>query len=114
MKSKHETDEWFDKYIFPNGVIPSLSQISNASESIFSVEDLHHFGPCHDRTLCAWYDNFKRHYPAIKDKYNESFYRMWRYYLLVSAGAFRARRLSVFQLVMTKTGAQLPANLRVA
>ncbi len=102
IRSTKAVDPWTNKYIFPGGVIPSLTQISQAIEGLLIIEDLENFGPDYDKTLVAWYENFKRHYPEIKDKYDQRFYRMWEYYLLSCAGAFRARKLQLWQIVFTK------------
>lgn len=96
------TDPWFDKYIFPGGVLPSLAQVSKAIEKHLIIEDVHNFGPDYDKTLMAWCANFAKHYPEIKDHYNERFFRMWSFYLLACAGAFRARQLQLWQIVMRK------------
>lgn len=101
-RSVRATEPWVDKYIFPGGVLPSITQIANAVEKKFIIEDIHNFGPYYDRTLMAWYDNFKKHYSEISDHYDERFYRMWTYYLLSCAGAFRARHLQLWQVVMRK------------
>jgi cyclopropane-fatty-acyl-phospholipid synthase len=101
-RSTRSTEPWIDKYIFPGGVIPSITQISSAVEKSFIIEDIHNFGPYYDRTLMAWHDNFVKHYPEISDHYDERFYRMWSYYLLSCAGAFRARHLQLWQIVMRK------------
>ena len=61
---KTHTDPWFDKYIFPGGVLPSLGQISRAAEKVWSIEDVHNFGPDYDRTLMAWHAN-------ISDRWDE-------------------------------------------
>ncbi|OAL59998.1 cyclopropane fatty acyl phospholipid synthase [Halomonas sp. ALS9] len=98
------TDPWIDKYIFPNGELPTLGQITDAAEALFVVEDVHNFGADYDRTLMAWHHNFEKHWPSFKAQYGERFYRMWRYYLLMCAGAFRARELHLWQLVMSKQG----------
>ncbi|HAA46491.1 MAG: cyclopropane-fatty-acyl-phospholipid synthase [Halomonas sp. 54_146] len=98
------TDPWIDKYIFPNGELPTLGQIADAAESLFVIEDVHNFGADYDRTLMAWHENFETNWPAFKQQFGERFYRMWRYYLLVCAGAFRARELQLWQLVMSKRG----------
>lgn len=95
-------EPWIDKYIFPGGVLPSIAQIAGAIEKKFIVEDLHNFGPYYDRTLMAWYDNFKNNYSKISDRYDERFYRMWTYYLLCCAGAFRSRDIQLWQIVMRK------------
>jgi cyclopropane-fatty-acyl-phospholipid synthase len=111
-KSQNETDPWIDKYIFPNGVIPSITQLGAAMENKFNFEDLHNIGPDYDKTLVAWCHNFEERWGEISHKYDETFYRMWRYYLLSCAGAFRSRSLSVWQMVLTKEGAGLPQYAR--
>ena len=93
-------DPWMEKYIFPNGEIPSLRQMTHAFEESFIVEDLHNFGADYDKTLMAWYENFERTFP---DK-DSTFYRMWKYYLLTCAAAFRARRLELWQFVLSPEG----------
>jgi len=96
------TDPWINKYIFPNGQIPSLSQISKACEKYFVIEDVHNFGMDYDKTLMAWFENFDNSWDKIKDNYSKEFYRMWSYYLKICAGAFRSRRLQLFQIVLRK------------
>ena len=95
-------DPWIDKYIFPNGMIPSVSQLGKAMEGLWVVEDWHNFGPDYDRTLLRWWENFARVWPRLRTKYGPRFYRMWKYYLMGSAGAFRARKLQLWQIVLSK------------
>lgn len=95
-------DPWISKYIFPNGEIPSLKQISEALEPNLIIEDLHNFGPDYDRTLMAWHQNFCDGWDKLQDKYPDTFYRMWTYYLMVCAGAFRARDLQLWQFIISK------------
>ena len=97
-------DPWFNKYIFPNGMLPSVKQLGEAMENLFIMEDWHNFGPDYDKTLVAWYNNFDRHWPLFQEKYGERFYRMWKYYLLSLAGGFRARRIQLWQVVLSKAG----------
>ena len=101
-RSHKMVDPWIKKYIFPGGKIPSLAQISSTLEKQFVVEDVQNFGPDYDRTLMAWRENFIESYDSLKDKYDERFYRMWMYYLNVSAASFRARYNQLFQLVLSK------------
>jgi len=98
------TDRWIDKYIFPGGVIPSERQIARAKEGLFVLEDWHNFGPDYDPTLLAWDANFRAAWPSLRAglKLDERFYRMWRYYLNSTAGAFRARALNLWQLVLSR------------
>lgn len=98
------SDPWIDKYIFPNGELPTLSHITDAAETLFVVEDIHNFGADYDKTLMAWYHNSEANWPQFKGQFNPTFYRMWRYYLLSCAGAFRAREIQLWQLVFSKQG----------
>lgn len=99
-------DPWLEKYIFPNSIIPSMKQIVIALEGLFTVENVQNFGFYYDATLTAWFRNFHNNWDKIKEKYDERFYRMWKYYLLSSAGAFRCRSLQVWQFVLSPKGVQ--------
>lgn len=101
-------DPWTDRYIFPNGMLPSIAQLGRAMEGLFVMEDWHNIGPHYDRTLMAWHENFTNAWPQLKDKYGERFERMWRYYLLSSAAGFRARTNQLWQIVMTRPGTPQP------
>lgn len=98
------TDPWIDRYIFPNGDLPALRQIARAVEHLFVIEDLHNFGADYDRTLMAWHARFEAAWPHFADRYGERFHRMWSYYLRVCAGAFRARDLQLWQIVLSPDG----------
>ena len=100
-------DPWIMKYIFPNSMIPSAKQITEAAEGLFILLDWHSFGSDYDKTLMAWYDNFVNNWDKIKDKYGKRFYRMWTYYLLCCAGNFRANKNQLWQIVFTKIGSNL-------
>ncbi|HEX7534652.1 MAG TPA: cyclopropane fatty acyl phospholipid synthase [Syntrophales bacterium] len=102
-------DPWINKYIFPNGMLPSISQISKAAEGLFVTEDLHNLGPHYEKTLMAWHANFQSAWTTLRRKYDEKFKRMWDYYLLSCAGAFRARSNQIWQIVFTKYGAPQPS-----
>lgn len=104
---------WTDKYIFPNGMLPSIAQLARAMEGLLVVEDWHNFGPDYDKTLMAWYHNFESGWDRLKDKYGARFFRMWRFYLLSSAGGFRSRSQQLWQIVMTKPGRRQP-NCRIS
>jgi len=100
--SEPTSDPWTQKYIFPNGHVPSVAHLARAMEGLFNFDDLHTFGPHYDPTLMAWYRNFTAAWPALRSKYGDRFHRIWTYYLLMSAAAFRARYLHLFQIVMTR------------
>lgn len=99
-----DIDPWIDRYIFPNGMMPGFRQLAAAFENLFVMEDWHNFGADYDRTLMAWHANFSRSWPQLQKKYGERFFRMWQYYLLMSAASFRARRNQLWQVVFSKQG----------
>ncbi len=96
------TDPWLEKYIFPNSKLPSARQVTEALERRFLIEDWHNFGPDYDRTLMAWWANFEAAWPQLRTRYDQRFYRMWKYYLLSCAGFFRSRQGQLWQLVLSK------------
>lgn len=106
LETKTTPDPWIHKYIFPNGQIPSLADVARASEKLFIIEDLHNFGAYYDKTLMTWFENFDAGWKELEADYDERFYRMWKYYLQSCAGAFRARDIQLWQLVLSKSGIQ--------
>lgn len=102
--SSNAGEPWIEKYIFPNAMIPSAKQITTASEGLFVMEDWHNFGPYYDKTLMAWHERFEAAWPKLRHRYDERFRRMWNFYLLSCAAAFRARYLQLWQIVYTKQG----------
>jgi cyclopropane-fatty-acyl-phospholipid synthase len=102
--SETATDPWTNKYIFPNGHLPSIKQLGEYMERLFVMEDWHNFGADYDKTLMAWHENFVAGWDDIKKNYSSRFFRMWTYYLLSCAGAFRARKIELWQIVLSKKG----------
>ena len=100
--SSTHTDPWIHKHIFPNGMVPSTTQITDAAERLFMLEDWHNFGTDYALTLKAWYRNFSEAWDELTEAYDERFYRMWRYYLLSCAGGFRARYNHLYQIVWSR------------
>ncbi|MBA8878859.1 cyclopropane fatty acyl phospholipid synthase [Phyllobacterium myrsinacearum] len=103
-RTRNVIDPWFDRYIFPNGELPSLSEISTSVDGRFVIEDVHNFGADYDKTLLAWHARFEAAWPQFASQYGERFYRMWRYYLLCMAGCFRARQIQLWQTVLSPSG----------
>ncbi len=97
-------DPWIDRYIFPNGKLPSALDLGRVLDGRFIIEDWHNFGPDYDRTLMAWWHNFDHAWPQLESRYGERFYRMWKYYLLSCAGFFRSRQGQLWQLVLSRRG----------
>jgi len=111
--SQFACDPWINRYIFPNGMLPSIAQVARAAEGLFVIEDWHNMAPHYDKTLMAWHANFQRAWPGLQNKYDGRFKRMWEYYLLSCAGAFRARHIQLWQIVMTKAGRGVPQPLNL-
>ncbi len=101
-RSEVTADPWINRYIFPNGVLPSAMDIARTSEAHLLMEDWQNFGPDYDNTLMAWLDNFDAHWHEIAHRYNERTRRMFRYYLAICAGAFRARHLQLWQVAFSR------------
>jgi cyclopropane-fatty-acyl-phospholipid synthase len=85
-------------------MMPSVKQIGEAIEGLFIMEDWHNFGSDYDKTLMAWHRNFNKRWLELKGKYDERFFRMWNYYLLMSAASFRVRDNQLWQIVLSKNG----------
>jgi cyclopropane-fatty-acyl-phospholipid synthase len=103
-KSVKSVDPWINKYIFPNGMLPSIKQLGESIEGLFVMEDWHNFSADYDKTLMAWYGNLEKNWEKLKSKYDERFHRMWKYYLLSCAGSFRARSNQLWQIVLSPKG----------
>ena len=96
-----QNDPWVNKYIFPNGLLPSIKQIGAATEGLFVMEDWHNFGYDYSRTLKAWHENFVRSWTGSQ---HDPFFRMWTYYLLSFAGWFESRRIQLWQIILSNGG----------
>lgn len=108
-------DEFIRSYIFPGGALPSqkiLRQLGN--EAGLEWVGLSTHGTSYARTLQAWDQRFVEAWPEIvgrSDRFDERFYRMWRYYLAYCIAGFRSGRIDGVQVVYRKPGDALPAPL---
>ena len=98
-------DARIDKYIFPNGCLPSVRHIAEASDGRFVMEDWHNFGADYDRTLMAA-GELQRAWPELAGGYSERFERMFTYYLNACAGAFRSRNIQLWQVLFSPAGVE--------
>ncbi|MGH9467287.1 MAG: cyclopropane fatty acyl phospholipid synthase [Terriglobales bacterium] len=94
------TDPWIERYVFPNSHLPSIRQIGGAIEDRFALVEWHNWASDYDRTLMAWHANFAAGWDRWVERYSERFCRMWRFYLLSCAAAFRSKHLQVWQIVL--------------
>ena len=100
----YSLDPWIEKYIFPNGMVPPARAIVDGTDKLFTIEDWHNFGADYDRTLMAWYQNLIDAWPSLSGQYDDRFRRMFEYYLLTCAGAFRSRENQCWQVVLSAGG----------
>jgi cyclopropane-fatty-acyl-phospholipid synthase len=96
---------WYDKYVMPGVEFPTVANIAQNAGPNLVLEDFHTWEGAHyDRTLMAWFNRFDAGWPGLRESYGETFYRMWKLYLQGCAGAFRAERMRVWQIVFSKGG----------
>ena len=104
---------FINKYIFPGGKIPSLSQLVPPIEKYkLILSDCESLIRHYDKTLKAWLDRFLMHKDKAKSMYNKEFVRMWEFYLSSCSAAFKFRDLVVYQLQLVKNFTAPPSNRR--
>ncbi len=103
------TDPWIEKYIFPGGYSPALSEISSAVEcSGLIITDIEVWRLHYASTLKAWRERFEANLDQIRKIYDERFCRMWRYYLAASELAFRNDGHVIYQIQLAKRQDAVP------
>lgn len=93
---------WVDKYIFPNGELPSMAQIAEAMEGLFVLEDVENLGIQYAYTIDAWYENFASAVRSGALRVHPRFYRMWEFFLMFFRAAFLTREYQLWHVVMSK------------
>ena len=102
-------DPWIEKYIFPGGYIPALSEtVSKIEKSGLSMTDIQILKFHYDETLKRWRYNFYDNIDKVKEIYDEKFCRMWDFYLSSSQASFEESTLVVFQLQLSKNKKTVP------
>lgn len=96
---------WIQKYIFPGGLIPSLEAIDQTLHAHTTLEVINRrsLGQHYARTLHEWRDTFNARWDTIKAQgFDETFRRMWEFYLAYCEAGFRTGYLDVYQLRMSR------------
>ena len=96
---------WIQKYIFPGGIIPSLQAIDEtlAARTTLRVTQRRELRPHYARTLRLWRERFLGQWPPIHAQgFDETFRRMWEFYLAYSEAGFRSGYLGVSQLQLAR------------
>ena len=105
------TNPWINKYIFPGGYIPAMSEVmGNVEQNDLYVTDVEVLRLHYAKTLKRWYENFRNNEREIKKIYDEKFCRMWKYYLIASEISFRYYQHVVFQFQISKKIGSLPLS----
>ena len=103
------TDAFTNKYIFPGGYIPALSETVAASEKYRLIHtDIETLRLHYARTLRAWYANCEANREAIVRMYDERFYRMWTFYLAGATAAFEWGGMGNYQIQFCRSRHILP------
>lgn len=104
-----DTNSWIDKYIFPGGYIPALSEVLPVIERTgLKVTDIEILRLHYAETLRAWRERFMARRDEAKALYDERFCRMWEFYLAGSETAFRYQDMMNFQIQITRNQHALP------
>jgi cyclopropane-fatty-acyl-phospholipid synthase len=103
------TNPFIDKYIFPGGYIPALSEVLPAIErSGLLITDIEILRLHYAETLKAWRERFLAHREEVERLYDARFLRMWEFYLAASEMSFRHHGMMVFQIQLTKRQGVVP------
>jgi len=103
MLASRDTYTWIHKYVFPGGLIPSVRSIEQcvAAHTSLRVVGRHAFGLHYAETLRLWREAFTQRADRVEALgFDETFRRMWTFYLSYSEAGFRSRYLDVHQFVL--------------
>jgi cyclopropane-fatty-acyl-phospholipid synthase len=95
---------WIPKYVFPGGIIPSLRAIEDnlAAHTRLSLVERRELGPHYARTLALWRERFLANWDRLEGSFDETFRRMWEFYLAYCEAGFRVGYLGVSQLGLAR------------
>jgi len=103
------TNAWIDKYIFPGGYSPALSEVLPAIERAgLIVTDVEILRLHYAETIRHWRRRFAAARAEVAELYDERFCRMWEFYLGIAEQSFRHRRQFIFQIQLAKRVDVLP------
>ena len=106
MLACRHTYTWIQKYIFPGGLIPSVTAIEDslARCTRLRVAGRYDFGAHYAQTLRIWRDRFLAQESEVAALgFDEVFFRMWLFYLCYAEAGFRAGYLNVSQLTLERS-----------
>jgi len=102
---------WIEKYIFPGGYIPAISEVLPAIEKAgLLVSDIEILPMHYAHTLRHWRERFMANKEKAIALYDERFVRMWEFYLAGSEMAFTHEAFHIFQMQIVKKRTAVPDN----
>lgn len=100
---------WIERYIFPGGHIPSMSEFTPAIERAgLVVCDIEVLRLHYAQTLRIWRERFMARRAEAAALYDERFCRMWEFYLSMSETAFRYQDIAIFQVQLARRQEAVP------
>ena len=106
-----QINPWIDRYIFPGGYCPTLSEVfASIEKSGLWVTDVEVLRLHYAETLHQWYQRFQARRARAAELYSERFCRMWEFYLASCEAGFRVGSLMVFQIQLARNVATVPVT----
>ena len=104
MQATKRSYSWIHKYVFPGGIIPSIRSISEnlAAHTDLSIVERRDLGPHYARTLAIWRERFLANWGRLEGSFDDTFRRMWEFYLAYCEAGFRVGYLGVSQLGLAR------------
>ena len=105
MVATRNTYTWIHKYIFPGGLLPSTDAIHAVlgEHTSLRISEIAPMGQHYAHTLRLWRDKFLSRWPRVRELgFDETFRRMWEFYLAYCEAGFRTGYLDVAQIQLTR------------
>jgi cyclopropane-fatty-acyl-phospholipid synthase len=104
MQATKRSYSWIHKYVFPGGIIPSIRSISDnlAAHTALSIVERRDLGPHYAHTLAIWREQFLGNWERLAGSFDDTFRRMWEFYLAYCEAGFRVGYLGVSQLGLAR------------
>ncbi|MEA9603068.1 cyclopropane-fatty-acyl-phospholipid synthase family protein [Polynucleobacter sp. JS-JIR-II-c23] len=95
--------DFIQQYVFPGGMLPSRASFkASAAKAGLQIDDEFAFGCDYARTLCLWRDSFNQKLQEVRQLgFDETFIRLWNFYLMYCAAGFTERNIDVVQFTLS-------------
>jgi cyclopropane-fatty-acyl-phospholipid synthase len=105
--------DFIQQYVFPGGMLPSREVFkASAAKAGLRIEQEFAFGHDYAKTLCLWKDNFNQKLQEVRQLgFDETFIRLWNFYLMYCAAGFTERNIDVVQFTLSHQPSQASADM---